>query len=177
MKFIVAAVAAISAVALAAPEARASVVSRSFDITASGFTDLGDTTPPTDPVYLDFTLTIDPSQSYPAGMVGLTVNKFNLSDPVSFAYYAPDEALTLSTGPEYSACSFGSGGFCTILYPAFSGSPIHDYVFTYITSGGVTWNATSIVAIAVPEPFTWAMMLVGVGTVGAISRTRRRRLA
>jgi len=35
--------------------------------------------------------------------------------------------------------------------------------------GGLTFNAS-----AVPEPATWAMMLVGFGAIGAVSRSRRR---
>jgi hypothetical protein len=35
--------------------------------------------------------------------------------------------------------------------------------------GGLTFNAS-----AVPEPATWAMMLVGFGAIGAAARSRRR---
>jgi hypothetical protein len=38
--------------------------------------------------------------------------------------------------------------------------------------GGLTFNAS-----AVPEPATWAMMLVGFGAIGAISRSQRRSIA
>lgn len=42
--------------------------------------------------------------------------------------------------------------------------------------GTLTVSAVSAVAAAVPEPGTWAMMLVGFGLVGGMARMQRRRV-
>jgi hypothetical protein len=58
---------------------------------------------------------------------------------------------------------------------------VGDYLFTFTgtspspyggaSTGSLTFNA------AVPEPGTWAMMLLGFGAIGMVMRGRRRRPA
>lgn len=109
---------------------------------------------------------------------------------VNFDVFAPDSVLTnsqtiVSTTSANGLTSFeatilNNNGFLSainlksvressVLTPDFSGVRV---VTTTTASNGTVLNLT---APAVPEPATWAMMLVGFGMVGASSRYRRRR--
>lgn len=68
-----------------------------------------------------------------------------------------------------------NGGFTTIGSPS---SGLVDKVSFLVTAGGTSANIDNIVATvaAVPEPATWAMMLIGFGAVGAAMRSQRRRV-
>lgn len=48
-------------------------------------------------------------------------------------------------------------------------------IFDFSTNGGKAIFAYNTVAGAVPEPSTWALMLIGFGAVGGAMRTRRRQ--
>lgn len=79
----------------------------------------------------------------------------------------------------YSSTS--AGGFDNFLGPQlFSGSPSAPSLLTGVFaltrsgSGSVGTLTVSAVAAAVPEPATWAMLLVGFGLVGGAARYRRR---
>ena len=53
----------------------------------------------------------------------------------------------------------------------------NDYGYLDANYGEVTLNLTGKVVAAVPEPAEWAMMLAGLGLVGAIAKRRRARAA
>jgi hypothetical protein len=63
----------------------------------------------------------------------------------------------------------------------FSGTTAADFAlsFSALTSpfGGDAWTAdsTGTFAANIPEPATWAMMILGFGATGALVRLRRRR--
>jgi len=73
------------------------------------------------------------------------------------------------TGARVQGFSVGIGSGATTGYHAFA-----DNVTYSTTAGSTTYNFESAAASAVPEPATWAMMLVGVGMVGASARRRRK---
>ncbi|WP_233151095.1 PEPxxWA-CTERM sorting domain-containing protein [Sphingomonas sp. BT553] len=77
-------------------------------------------------------------------------------------------AQNYSTNAFVSAISVGSGSTAGTGYHAFA-----DNVSLRTTSGITTFNF-EVAAAAVPEPATWAMMLVGFGMTGAAMRYRRR---
>ena len=69
-----------------------------------------------------------------------------------------------------SGISVGNGSGALPTYHAFA-----DNVALRTTSGTTTFNFETAVA-AVPEPATWAMMLVGFGMTGVAMRYRRRKI-
>ena len=69
-----------------------------------------------------------------------------------------------------SGISVGAGSGATAGYHGFI-----DNVTYATTSGSTTYNFETAATGAVPEPATWAMMLVGFGAMGASLRSRRQR--
>jgi hypothetical protein len=57
------------------------------------------------------------------------------------------------------------------VYFNFGGQKVYDVLFT---SSGNSFEFDNIAA-SVPEPSTWAMMLVGFGGLGAAMRSSRRK--
>ena len=60
--------------------------------------------------------------------------------------------------------------------PGFGSYRYYDFVSTS-TSGGKNFLIAGLTATAVPEPATWAMMLLGFGLIGASVRYGRRKPA
>ena len=60
--------------------------------------------------------------------------------------------------------------------PGFGSYRYYDFVSTS-TSGGKNFLIAGLTATAVPEPATWAMMLLGFGLIGASVRYGRRKSA
>ena len=76
-----------------------------------------------------------------------------------------------------SGVRFNAGGFTNVAFFQPSVGPADQYRIN--GGGGISTlgNASSsLVSGAVPEPATWAMMLLGFGFVGAAMRSARRRL-
>ena len=71
-----------------------------------------------------------------------------------------DPMIVGSPGPSYE---------CVGSFSCYTGNPDTGGTYRYLVSGEATLVPT------VPEPATWAMLLVGVGAIGAAMRTARRR--
>ncbi len=170
--------------------ARAAVITRTFDVTASGFglLDGPGSDTPTDPVEINFTLTFDPSVSIEPTTTGLTVNTFNLPDPVSYAYVASDvePALVLGSKPGISPpstdCVLGGGvSWCMNMSdPAGVPGAPNVTLFQRGTADGSIWGTNNItinvvVGSAGPEPAAWALLLLGFAAVAASRFLRRGR--
>jgi hypothetical protein len=92
---------------------------------------------------------------------------------------APDQSTTVSLG-DFSA---------TLTPGASTGFALRSFTFTTTTAGHLVFtehgpsdqqgNLLDNVAlnVGVPEPATWAMMLMGFGGLGAMLRANRRRIA
>ncbi len=165
--------------------AHAAVIERTFDVTASGFDTLitGPSTPaPVDPVDLNFTLLFDPTVSVTsASTAGLTINSFNLPNPpysLAYTYDSVNGYLVVATYPGVDSCLNGSASYCVTLYDPAGAAP-GAYGAQQTTAPGGVWvtGNVSVTASAigtVPEPSTWALMLIGFGGVGWLASRRRR---
>ena len=72
---------------------------------------------------------------------------------------------------KYCAAGAGAPGAAEFI----SVAPFMANSYTYQQYGGVQTIAS--ISSAVPEPATWAMMIIGFGAVGSMVRTSRRRNA
>lgn len=79
-------------------------------------------------------------------------------------------ANNYSANAYVAAVSIGAGSGATAGYHAFV-----DNVVIATSSGSTTYNFEA--AGAVPEPASWALMILGFGGVGAVVRGRRRMVA
>ena len=160
--------------------ANAAVIERTFDVEASGFTlAFGPSDPAAvDPVTLNFTLIWDPSTITPKTASGLTVNSFSLPYPSSV--FASDPGGNVALGRDVangSDCLVGGGDtYCLFMSNSTGANPTADFE-QYTTSNG-QWVAGVVTVTAsaiggVPEPSTWALMLVGFGGVGWLAYRRR----
>jgi hypothetical protein len=178
---------AVAALIATIAPARAADVSRAFEIQASGFflNSGPDSDSPVDPVELNFTLTFDPSVSIEPTTAGLKVNAFNLPYPVEYAYVASatEPALVLGSQPGISPprteCVLGPGSWCLNIFdPLDVPGPATAASFDQVTPDGSDWTtqivtASLVVGTSVPEPGTWALLLVGFAVLaGAGSWTR-----
>jgi hypothetical protein len=167
--------------------AHAVTIEREFDLTASNFefeSILGPDTPaPVDPVELNFTVIFDPSAVIGSTTNGLTINSFSLPNPPYSSGFAYDGAgtLTVATYPGVDNCGNPASSYCVFIDDAAGASPVLSF-FEQSTSSGGFWVAqtTTITASAitnVPEPSTWAMMLLGFAGLGYAGFRRRQKLA
>ena len=62
-------------------------------------------------------------------------------------------------------------------YVAFEDLPFPGADFNYNDESFVFGNTATVVTPGVPEPATWAVMLLGFGGLGAVMRSRRQRAA
>jgi hypothetical protein len=115
---------------------------------------------------------------------GFSLEYVSVSEPGSVSVYSGTSGTgtllaTLALGPNSGSCPGYSAAFCPFS-PAgvnFSGTGesiefsgvANEIVFDDVTFG------SSTVGGGVPEPATWAMMLLGVGMIGTGLRTMRRR--
>ena len=79
------------------------------------------------------------------------------------------------TAQEYFFTGFQGINSFTI---AIGNNFVYDPLFPgYGARGGEHWALGSVTVTAVPEPETWAMLLVGLSIVGAVTRRRRVKAA
>lgn len=168
--------------------ANAEVIERTFDITASDFEFIGiggpDTPAAVDPVELNFTVIFDTSALIAKTTNGLTINSFTLPNPPYSSTFAYDGAgtLTVATNANPGECDVPANTYCTFIGGAADASPFAN-LFAQATSSGGFWEAQSITTTAgpitvltVPEPSTWALMLIGFAALGFAGYRRRNAL-
>ncbi len=94
-------------------------------------------------------------------------------------YYLPTGAYTSFAG--YGQwTTFQNGTLSGLTLSALNGSPtgsINGTSYSYLGSSGDVMYFETTTAAAVPEPETYAMMLVGLGVLGAAARRRARARA
>ena len=90
-------------------------------------------------------------------------------------YFAPVGSTVTAT-----AFSFFGGGVANVFVPLAFTSGVNTLTFSYSGAaqglGDEAWGLSNVVVTggAVPEPASWALMIVGFGMVGAAARSHRR---
>jgi hypothetical protein len=86
----------------------------------------------------------------------------------SFVSTGGGVTVTLNTGDSFAITPTSTAAFLGFT----STTPITSISMDY--PGGFALDLTSVSVLGVPEPSTWAMMLLGFGGLGAAMRVRRR---
>lgn len=103
------------------------------------------------------------------GTVSFGPNSF----PSAFTAFPTPTTVPSSNGNNFIGLAASSGGMTYYGFAYTTNTVLNSYGFE--TVAGQTIIAT--VAPAVPEPGTWALMMVGFGAVGYVMRRRRVRVA
>jgi len=158
--------------------AGATVITRTYNIKASGF----GAGAPVDAVAGSFTLTYDKDAPIiPQTTNGLSIAGFNLpyDGAARFSYQRGGDFLTISNNfTGFFAYTLGGAGnkFGFSIMNLSTAPKIN--VFGY-SKDGAFYNASRVTVTqgAVPEPASWALMIAGFGMVGATLRSRRTTAA
>jgi hypothetical protein len=109
-------------------------------------------------------------------LTGLTPGKTYTLSFYDIAYYVGAEEIQVSAfgkSTDYTPASNSSYGLNTFTFTPTSSSG--DIAFATVTpSGNSVSGIDNLTVSSVPEPATWALMLIGVGCVGAGLRMRRK---
>jgi PEP-CTERM motif len=163
---------------LAAPwAAQSALISGTFDITASNFTYYQGTLtlPPVDPLMINFSISFNNAGDITPTTAGLTVNTFNASYPISYAYLAAYDQLFIATSPASNAngCVQTIDSFCITINDASGLSPNPYYANQRTSSGGI-WQtftlSTTYTPAAVPLPSTLGLLSLGFAGLGFTGR-------
>ena len=118
---------------------------------------------------------------YGMGYVQLAVSAlFGLVSSVSFSTNSTTDGEQWSIFGSNVAHSYGGVALLsgtnenTAMLPSFGTYKYYDFVSTS-QSGGKNFLITGLTMTAVPEPATWAMMLIGFGGIGFQMRQRRNK--
>ena len=161
--------AACSALTLTVP-AHAAIVTKTLAFTGSNFTLLfGDNSvAPIDPATILSTVTLDTALDYTATTAGFTFSS-NLPYSAQFAYSSSLDLLTIATFPFPGGCSNNTSSFCSFVVN-FSGIALPTYLQQTTSTRGFY---TADIVARVPEPASWALLILGIGGVGAALRRRQ----
>lgn len=122
---------------------------------------------------------------YDSGGNLLASSTVNITGPITSGYYyASITPVALTTGSTYTVVSQVNDNpweYGTVTTPASIAFKYDDYFysntlqFTTNTGGsGPAYFGPNLQVVGVPEPAGWALMLVGLGLLGATIRTARR---
>jgi hypothetical protein len=170
-----------------ADQAGATQVFRTFDLNASDFTleQGGPALPPVDPLHLNFTIDFDNSVDHTNDTSGLTINSSTFIQPFVFGYSQSLDELTVSFLAGPNSCTVGLNQACFGIGNVSSANPFLQVVAQFQAGIGnnfaglyeaQTRSLTFSEGAAVPEPATWAMMLIGLGSVGFAMRKSRQKI-
>ena len=191
-----------------AAAASAATITRTYVFEFTDFVPvIGATPPPLDTLSGAFTLTFDPTVNFSNQTTGITVTDYvgpALGSALAFSSFGvgggPSHGMSiggLATGA--GQITSGNGDFvlqlrfadasfdnpflptCADGFSCGSGAPTlfpSGYTLSGVSGGWLAATGSVSVFTPVPEPSSWAVMLLGFGGLGATLRTRRaRRLA
>ncbi|WP_108812612.1 PEPxxWA-CTERM sorting domain-containing protein [Sphingorhabdus sp. Alg231-15] len=168
--------AAAAAACLSVPSvASAAIITETLGITGSDYQlSFGDpSASPVDPTSIIFSVTFDNSADISGTTTGLNILSATLPYAAQFAYSSGSDTLTLATNANPNSCGNPAESFC-IFINSFSTAPNASFVQQSTASGGY-WRANTVATSAVPEPATWAFMILGFGAMGGTLRSNGRR--
>ena len=170
----------LTASALVASTADAAMITRTYNVIGTNIANIvGNTPSPFAAINLSFTVSFDPLVQASNQTSGLTLNSTNLSLGSGFAYaFIPNNNNRLVVGGLANGV-FGISSVnddftldlsnATSLFPSVS-----TFQFSTAATPGNAYRAFSnSVTVPVPEPASWALLLLGFGAVGVTLRSRR----
>ena len=172
MKYLIVAAALLAGTAT---RADAQIVTKKFQIVATGF----EGGAPIGTVKGIFEFTYN-SSSFLTPPAPVTLTGFNLpfAGPALFSFNKMNDMLTVGNNIGFGSYTVSPAvaGFGFFLKNVSTNPNISS--FSYSTGGGQIWHASSITVSApsaVPEASAWAMMIGGFGAAGGVLRASRRR--
>jgi len=170
--------AAAAVVGLTGVAAEAATISRTYAFTMTDFTGINSPAP-VDTVSGSFTVTFDPSVAVYDQTEGLTVHSLSLPVGGTFAFsFTPFGMLSFGAilhpvFDEVAGMTWGTNDFYVGFFQPLNDTPIAPtmgYTRAGIQDSWGTQTGTVYGHAAVPEPATWALMILGFGAAGAALR-------
>jgi hypothetical protein len=115
------------------------------------------------------------SQQAPSGVENILITLPSKTKTFSLLYGTidgSDVSFQLSNGASFTQASVGSssGYDATELFQTTQSTPFNTVL---VTSKDLILNVNDITFAAVPEPATWATMIIGFGMLGLVARRRK----
>jgi hypothetical protein len=175
-----------------------------FDVsfTAGGFASAYGQLAPEDPVTGSFTILFDPTLTYTDSTTGITLTSLNitLGSPLSFDYSPTtngngfaDELVVggLEDGAGTVQIDPSTNDFILHIYTFTAGAVFQQVVYSQTIYSAAEWyndplgvggsvigyGSVTVTEVPVPEPSTWAMMLLGFASLGFLGYRKRGALA
>lgn len=172
-----------SAAILSVAPAQAATVIQTFNFVASDFVSMNSVAAPTDPVVGSFTVEFDPDVGgYWDSTTGLTVNYLNIPYISGAGFsdgFTPNGLVIGGLSAGVTGMSMANMDFRFLIEdisrPNVGASFSYSSGLSNGTSGEHTYfEARSVQVNAVPEPSTWAMLILGFAAIGGAMRSRKR---
>lgn len=169
-KLIIATTAALLATTSFGSTASATVIIKTLKLDATGFSD------GTPDASVIFKINFDNSSNFSGNFSGVTSIFSNTWGPLQIGYDASTDFLSLVGGvgtANSTGCNQSAESFCSFIYGISDATPSSNF-FLNFDSGVSFASSVSLTEVsAVPEPATWAFMILGFGAIGGALRRRR----